>query len=439
MPTSAKSNRPLSIRTTRTVTDDSKMAGPIVETTEEVVDSPNPKYIEPVRFSARRNVEGEGSSVGRIILYVVVVVVVGVGLTLLIQNFVTGQGSTSTTTSSAVTSTEEVVSSVNISTLMKADSTATSLTPNTAYTTGDSSLGSAANDVSDAILDQFSYQAYETFSRTTWEFDGLESGKLPATTVVYSPIDSTVTVSFAGVDVSDAEMLQEFTVRTGNVVKIVGSKTDTAVSFVLSMSESGKYYVFVDNGTNVSLDIKTDTQLATVTSASSSSEAVTSSAVAATSSSSASAMTGAPAAPHYDNTASQNKQYVVSNVTGNGLYSETYYYIDYGDSFQFSWAMRNEGETQIPNATAELVTDSGKDYIEVKINNLGYELLHALGRSQANITIPTSSSKLVAVHTRGYSNGTATFWVELTEKTEFRLHSTQTYEGHQLLGIQVMD
>ncbi len=140
-----------------------------------------------------------------------------------------------------------------------------------------------------------------------------------------------------------------------------------------------------------------------------------------------------------DNDPGQEKQSVVSSVSGNDLISETYYYADGGNTFTFSWAIKGTGESVVPNATAEYITDNNKNYIEVKINNLAFEIMHNRGREKAVINISTASSNLVDVFTKGMSNGTATFWIEVRAKKDFRLYSTEDFGGYRLLSIQLFD
>jgi hypothetical protein len=415
-------------------------------TADEVKSVPTPAKLkptsdlEPVRFSRRQDLEKHDSPIGKIMMYIVVVVLVGVGLTLLVQSYITSQNANTDVVATDTEPTPVVtIPNATIATAVLADSAASSVNKNELFTSSDLSLGSSSNDASGVNISLLDHEVYTSFTRTSWTLEGLKSG-LPASKISYSAADKTVTVTFNGVANVDTGFLEEILVDVGNVESITGTKTDSGITFVLQLSASSKYYAFIVGGNKVVLDIKTDSQLnlpATPVATPTPSPAP---APAPTPTPTPVATGDAPAAPHYDNTMSQSKQYVASKVTGNSVYNDTYFYVDYGDSFQFSWAFRNTGEMSIPNASAELKTDTdGTFYIEIKINNLAQDLLAALGKTEPTVSIPTTSTNYESMQLKSFTGGVSTYNLNLRHKGDFRLHSTQTYEGYQLLGIQLKD
>lgn len=401
---------------------------------------------EPLRFSVRRDMSGEGSSIGRTVLYVIVVIVIGLGLVFLVQNYLTNQSNTGANDQATdQQDTEEVldIASADIAKVVLPDSAADNVHANDLFTSSALALGSAANPVENVKLSLMQYQAYTSFSRLSWQLTGVDAG-LPATSISYSGSDRTITVVFNGIDVEDDELLQEIPVSVGNVTKITAERTNDGVQFLIQLEAPSKYYAFVGGNNTVSLDIKTEEQLSQPTAGDTETETEEETPVEETGEEEeetpAPVVSGQqPTAPHYDNTASQSKQYIVSEVDDNSIISETYYYQDFGDSFQFSWAMRG-GDPAIPNASAEYVTQDNKDYIKVTINNLAFDLLHSQGKEKAKIDIPLTTSNIVDVFTDTFSGGTAVFMVEIrNDRSNFKLHSTVTYNNYQLVSLQVYD
>jgi hypothetical protein len=416
----------------------------------------NPSNVEPIRFSARNAFESEGSSAGRIVLFVIVVIILGVGLTFLIQNFVAsrngtaGQSSSSSTSSAAGIKTEFL----DIAGTTLPDSAASRVTSNELYTNSPLSLGSVNNVKADTKIEKLTHMVYDTFTTTSWTVTEGGTG-MPATNISYDAASKAVQVKFTKLDVADASITGPFDIAVGNVTRITTQQQADSITFSLQLAAASKYYAYVVGGNTLALDIKTEDELtmpastSSATASSSSSSSVSSSSSASSSSSSSATSSASSSTPtgstNYDNQLSQNKQSVVSTVTGNTIYNDTYYYIDYGDSFQFSWAMRNTGPESIPNATAELVDQDGVPYVKVTINNLAQDILAAQGKTKATITINTSSTNLVDVtreSTTGGSNsfsGTSVYMVQLKHKGNFRLHSTLTYNNYQLLSLQLAD
>lgn len=403
--------------------------------------------IEPIRFTVKREMEtgSDGGSIKRIMLFIGVVVFAGIGLILLVENFISNNNSPATDNTAQTdtqvdnTTPEIVVAAAEFSGVVRADSQATNVISNDQFTTDRSALGSLANNVEGVQISKVKYDSFQSFSRVAFEMTGLQQG-LPSTEVTYSAAQKQITVTFSGITVADKDLLQSLPVKVGNVQSITGSEAEGKLSFVLQLSAAGKYAVAVRGGNSVVIDIKTEAQLAIPTPETNPTEVAQQPTQPTPTQPEPSVPTsGAPAAPFFENVASKNKQYIVNNITGSNLISETYYYRDDPTSFLFSWAIRGVGEGFIPNATAEYITDAGVNYIEVKINNLSYDLLHSLGRDKAKIDISTLGSNLVDVFTKGFASGTATYWVEVRQQKDFKLYSTIDFNGYQLLTLELYD
>lgn len=404
---------------------------------------------EPLKFSVRRDSMNEGGSSRRVLIFILIVVALGLGLTFVVQGFINNQGNGGTATSSSTTSSEAVFSTpgAEIGDEEMPDADAPRQIANADYVDTELSLGSNANNTTTLNLEKFIYEPYETFSLTRFQLTEGAPG-LPAVKINYLATDLTVRVVFTGVGVTDLGLLQSIPVTVGNVKDFTSSIENGDLTIDIELMEESKYFAAVESGGTLALYIKTNTALAqpsstsTTTSEEMTSSSTTSSAPATTSStttSTAATTSSAAAGDSFTNQMSQTKQSIANSaISGNSLISETYYYQDTGNSFIFSWAMRN-GDPAVPNATAEYITDNGKDYIEVKVSNLQYDILHAKGREKAIINISTASSNLVDVYTKGFSGGTATFWVEVKAKKDFRLFATETYSTYRLLSLELAD
>ncbi|MCA9379415.1 hypothetical protein KC640_03220 [Candidatus Dojkabacteria bacterium] len=396
---------------------------------------------EPLRFSTRRDMGTENGAPHRVLIYVAIVIVLGLGLVMLVQGFIAGQGNTDSTPPAETEQTETVVDAIpgfTMAEFLLADSSAPKTVLNDQYVNSELALGSSNNDLTGITLENVTQEEYTSFSLFSWQLTDGAKG-LPATKISYA--SDQIVVTFTGLSAAEGtELMQGIDLSLGDVTKFTGEMTDSGLVFTLDLASAGKYAAFVDGGNKLVLFIKTEAQLMQ---APTTEEPAVEPEVPATEPEvpAETPVTETPSTgDNFDNTASTTKQYIVNNsATGNSIYSETYYYVDYGDAFQFSWAMRGVGTSSIPNASAEYITDGGKNYIEVKINNLGYDLLHNKGREKAVISVSTASSNLVDVYTKGFADGTATFWVETRAQKNFRLHSTETYGGYQLVSLWLAD
>src|SRR6185369_13731274 len=140
-----------------------------------------------------------------------------------------------------------------------------------------------------------------------------------------------------------------------------------------------------------------------------------------------------PTTLNYKNSFSQKKQYIVSNAVGNIIKENVYYYEDAGTYFEFSFGTKNQvGSKYIPNASAELITDSGKTYIEIVIKNLSQEVFKSYGITGTALThsgINLSNANFVRIDLKSFSGGTATYRMQIKRAADFRLLSEATVDG----------
>lgn len=386
---------------------------------------------------------GTHNSHGRVLLFILIVILVGAGalfLSLKLINEPVTNNNPNTATDNEVDSTA-TLTTVQIKQVLLASNA--SVASNDNFSISDQSLGSIESDTTTATISKFSYDPYPNVTRMTWEFEGLTASALPQVKATYLSFSKTASVEISNISPKDpVEMLNKFIPAIGNVTEInIGTVGDNTV-FTFKLKDEGKINLSRD-GNKVVLDIKSTSQLETP------STPVTPPPVAETPTPTPTPVpppvvnpTSKPPAPHYNNVASQSKQYISSEVSANNVYSSTYYYqyTTGAKSFEFSWAMSTDGGTAIPNASAELIESNGINYIEVKLFNLKYDLLHSKGREKATINLSTANSNLVDVFTKGFnlSEGTATFWVQLRKKGDFRLHSSYTEKGLKLVTIEVI-
>lgn len=391
---------------------------------------------EPLKFSVRRDMQTEGGNFRRTVIFLIIIVSLGVGLLLLVQSFIGNQAQQDNTTASSSTSSVQQIDGINIDNFESDDSLAFKSVTNSQYTSADLALGSSSNADKNVVLESLDHKIFSGFTETRFNLSSGAKG-LPQTQITYNPDTLIVSVTFQSLNPKAQDMLSKFAVSMGEVESIALKQKNKDLTVSLQLSEDGKFFAVVDGKNSLVLYTKSNTELTKPISSASSTSSTSS---VSSTSSAASSTSSASSGVNYENDPSQSKQSIVSNVTGNKLVSETYYYQKSPGTFSFSWAIRGLGESFIPNATAEYITDSGKTYIEVKISNLSYEIMHAKGRDKAVISISTAGSNLANVWTKGLSAGTATFWVETQHgKTDFQLFDTLTEGSYQLLTLKLWD
>lgn len=433
-----------------------KLKAPAVE---ETIEAPMPQgdsfsrssigsRFDPVRFSdIRRSAELKENSPSRTLIYVAVVVILGAVLLFLVQRFILNNDTPANTNQNTAIDTQDSVFGNEFVVIAddELSSTGVTVASNSSFTTSSSAVGSSSNNTGSIKLAEVSYQAYDKLSRTEFTLTGVTNG-LPAVEITYTASSKSLVVNFKDITAADALLIGTFEIPEGNIRSITGEETADSVKYTMTLASAGKYHVSID-GSVLRVDVKSEQQLTQPSEPTTETPTPTptpepSPTPTPTPTTPPASSGDQPDAPHYDNTASVNKQYISSDVTGNTVASSTYFYVDNGDAFQFSWAMQGTGEASIPNTVAEKKVINGVTFIEVTMSNLYYDLMHSQAKEKATIDIPTTGSAIVDVFTNAYDvdAGTATFRVQLRNPDAiFRLHSTLTWEGYQLVSLQVFD
>ncbi len=389
--------------------------------------------IHPERFDMSRfsdmNEEKENSF--RIIIYVVVIIIVGVGATLLVRSLISNNNPQETTEQTDNTTTQ-TPSPVTINATPVSDSNATDIPSNEILIDSAlQSLGSATVDANGVTVDTLSYNAYSSFGRLEFGMGGIDLG-LPKLTVEFDSLGTEMKLTIpTGVTVANdltAEILID------DIVESVTFDSSTSV-FTITLSEPSKYRTLIKDNSLV-IDFKSIAQIEEDEQEASEpvEEPVVEEPVAPTTDPSK------PTGNSYDNVFSRNKQYVTSSLTGNTIGMNETYFEDTGTHFELAWGAKNlVGESYIPNATAEMITEGGKTYIDVTIENLSaFVVANSLDQSKIPFTLATAnfvSSKVVS-----FSSGVAKIRVELKNAADFRLASEKTISGQtQVLVLQIKD
>lgn len=402
----------------------------------------NLEKMDKSRFSEMKEMESENSSL-RIIVYVLIVIVIGVGLALLVRQLIANQQPPSNSNQNPVSNPVSSNSALELSTTGVSDTLATNVAKNEDYL--DSALltlGDEGVDMESTSLDKIRYTDYSTFSRMIFDLSS-STAKLPKVNLAYDASKLTLTVEVVDL-VQIASSLRADLDVDSLVSEIRFDKVNT--KYIIFLTEKFKYRVYADKD-NLVIDFKTLTELAKpeaeeeepVTPPTAPTTPVTPVVPPTTSG-------NKPAAPHYENSFSQTKQYVSSAVTGATITLNNYYVWDEGTFFEFSWAEEGEiGDDYVPNASAELVTEGGVNYIDVTIENLkGANLSNGVTAAQIESVrgFSMAGANFVGVTRTSFdvATGKAVYRVELKKKADFQLLSQETYDGNsQILSIQIKD
>jgi hypothetical protein len=427
----------------------------------------HPERFDMSRFSDRK--EDEESSF-RIILYVLMVIVIGVGLALLVRYMISKNDDTDGTNddNTEVVETDDN-DTINIQTAVRADSTASNRPANADFvdssvvTLGDTSVAPA--NVSMASI---TYTPFTSFGRLEFATTGATS--LPRVTGTFDNQLKRLNIQFPS-NMQIGEEFKEDIQVSGIVDRITFNNNNNTYSVVFK--QSSKYRLSA-NGSTLVVDVKTEEQIAldvdteddttpTTTgtgTTSGSNTATTGSTTTGTtgtstatgtattgSSSSTTTTTGTTTKPttiNYKNDFSKNQQFIVSNVNTASITHNTFFYEDTANYFEFAFGGRNQvGEKFIPNATATLVKENGKVYIDLTIENLAGEAFTAEGITSTelkNRPIDLSGANFVKITRTSFSDGVAKYRIELKKEADFRLVSEPTIDGSiQVLAIQIKD
>lgn len=405
----------------------------------------HPEKMEQSRFSELRNLDDEKTNPLRIVIYAVIVIAIGVGAVFLVRSIVSNNQSTDDQQQDQTTD-ENIVedsSAFSISLTPKSDTTASNLASNDDYV--DSSvvtLGDSNLDMTQVELTGIRYERYTTFARTTFDFEG-NSSTLPKTNINFDSVRRELTVSFEGL-VTIAEELKSQK-QINDIVRSIRYNADEN-QFVIIFGDDSKYRVFQSSG-NLSIDVKTldelekpdpqepvaqdnedTTPLPSTTPPSSSGNK--------------------PAAPYYENSYSQNRQYISSNVKTNSIAFNNYWVWDQGTFFEFSLGINNSsGDDLIPNATSYYEEEDDKIYLVLEIENLTNApfsisktrtIEQLIQDSGASISPAGVNFKMVELVS--FTNGKATYRLEVKTKSNYSL-LTQVVEASnsQIVSLRIQD
>lgn len=405
----------------------------------------NPDKMEKSRFTEIKAPVEEKSNPMRIVIYAVIVIIVGVGLAFLVRTLINNNndgGSDNNTTQPPVSSPveENDENAYEISLVAKSDSTATNLTSNDQYSNSEvTTLGNSTLNMTSVELNTISYDKYQSFARTTFEFTG-NNGTLPKSIVAYSSTDNEIRVEFPGLTEINQALLT--TEDINDLVTSISYDTSTS-EFVLELKEASKYRAF-NLGGNLAIDIKTVKALN-----SSTDESTTPPSNGGNTGTTTPPSSGTkPAAPHYTNEFSENQQYISSAVTTNTIGFNNFWIWDQGSFFEFSLGEINAvGDQYIPNATAYYDEENGQEYLMLEISNLSNAPFSQTKSRTLENLIETSGASInpanvnfVKVDLVSFTNGTATYKIEVKQKADFKLVSQANYDGtSQLLSVQIED
>jgi len=395
----------------------------------------HPERFDMTRFSERRD---EEESSFRIILYVIVVVAIGVGLALLVRYLISNN--TESTEDTPEDTTEEVEESAfDINTLTQADSLAEDAPTEADFTTAEETIiGSEEAVASGLNLSAIAFDRYTTFARLEFTLDGVtEATEVPITTINYDASAQEIEV------ILDADITVDTTLTTTETIaEVVETVSYDGITNTFSIFLSDETpYVATTTATGFRIDLQAEDESAdedTTEETPETSEDETSE------TETEEPDPNRPTGVSYDNDFGSDKQFITSEVTGNTIAQNTFFYEDAGEYFEFAWGSTNKvGDDYVPNATAEYVTEGGTSYIEVTLDNLSEEAFqnyNITGTNLDNTNLDLSATPFVRVDRVSFEGGTATYRIQVSRQTTFRLFSEPTVDGTtQVIGIQIRD
>lgn len=397
---------------------------------------------QPIRFSEMDEPGNGRGRVVRVALFGAVIVLIGIGAILAIEN-ANKDAATNGNTNSSSTSTVAQVPGYDISRTVLTDDEAGTVPRNGDFSNAQLALGSAANAGETILIEQLNYDVFSSVTRLTWELSGITSG-FPPISVNYDTNANIATVIFTGVDVAVQQMLTSVMPTIGSVDSITASSTSDGVQFTLQFNETVKYAASISSALGeFTLDVKTNAQLNVSASSSSASSTVSTTTSTTSASVTSSASTSsAVAGQKLDNSFSEDMQTISSGLS-NTVMMRNYFFQDFGPHFEFSWTFQGTGAQSVPpKVEAKYITDSGKSYIEVKMEGIAEDLFQARSWPTAS----TGSANLqyanfVRVIFKGWDSGTkiSTYWVEVKGQEPFRLHATGVRNDQQKVTIEIKD
>jgi hypothetical protein len=397
----------------------------------------NPERLDQARFTEIQESTASESNSLRIIIYIAIVIAVGVGAAILVRNMST------TTTPEPTTETPDdedtVVEEKNfeVSTTVKANSAATNAPKESDFVSSlTSKVGDSATTLSTATLDKVMIDKFQSFDRVTLTFS---TAKLPSITVNLAQNKKTLSIPLTGI--KDVAEDIETTAVINNV--ITQYQYNSAVPEIsLTFAEAVEYRVSVV-GNVLTLDLKKESVSLETTTPTPTEEEETP----VVEEEETPVVDGAkPAAPHYTNPFSMNKQYISSAVTTNTIGYNNYFVYDANSYFEFSIGAEGlGGDANTPNAVASYVTEGGKNYIQLEVDNLSNTPFQvSRGKTAAQIQSETgldvSGANFVGISLVSFSGGKAIYKIEVKNKADFNLSMEEWTDGTtDILSIQIKD
>lgn len=409
----------------------------------------NPEKMDQTRFSEMRDLEEERTSPMRIVIYAIIVIIIGVGAAFLVRTLISNNqqpNNNQTQQPSQDEPEEEEPSSYVVSLTPKNDTTATNLAKNSDYVDSATvSLGDATLTMTNVALEAMKYDRYTSFARLTMDLNGGGS-KLPKTTINYDSAKNQLTVAFQGLTKITEELLEEKSIN--DIIDSISYDTDNSY-FVIKFSEKSKYRV-VQSGGDLIIDVKTLTELAkpeTQTPVADDEEPGTTPPTTTPPTTTPPSGTK-PAAPHLENPFSQNTQYLSTAVSTNTLGFNNYWIWDEGTFFEFSMGQTDVvGDQYVPNTTAYLKEESGKNYLYLEVENLSNAPFNQSKSRTLEELVQTSGAAVdpakvnfVKIDLVSFTGGKATYKIELKKKADYKLIAQKTYDDSTtIISLQIKD
>ena len=403
----------------------------------------NPDRFDMNRFSEMREEEYEENSM-RIIIYVIVVIVIGVGLAFLARYYMTSTSDNNKQDTSQNTVDEnknipkdekisEKDDAITINTSLLSDSSAINLAKdNKDYVTDlTKPIGIESYDTKTTTnLDKIAYQKYQTFTRLSLEFSGInEINQIPLSNINLT--DESLLIEL------NPSILINNNIPKENLINDLVNKLDINTNIIKINLREKIAYRLHDEGNTLIIDIKTIKQIEA-------NEEILENEIKDTEEKKEVTNTTLKTS----NSFSKDKQYITSYVKNNSIQMNEVYYEDiYGSDgninlytyFELAFGSRgNVGNNFIPNAQAELVETDSKTIIKLVIKNL--EEIQFKDITIDDLSFDTSGINFINAKLDSFKDGTAEILVEIKKPAEFRLVSEPTVSGKtQVLALQIKD
>lgn len=394
----------------------------------------NPERLDQTRFTEIQESSANESNSLRIIIYIAIVIAIGVGAAILVKNLSTNAPvETPPVSTPETTLVEEKAFQVSNT---KANAAATNAPSDSDFVSSlTSKVGDSATLLSTADLETLFVEKYQSFDRLKFTFS---TAKLPSITINLSQDNKTLSIPLKGIR-SVAEDIKTNLLINNIITQYAYNSTIPQIT--LTFDDPIVYRISVTQNV-LTIDLKhesvsLDPTATPTTPAEETPEVVESEPV---------ADGEKPNAPHYTNEFSMNKQYISSAVTGNTIGYNNYFVYDARSYFEFSLGAEGlGGDANTPNATAFYVTEGGKNYIQLEVENLSNTPFQiSKGKTAAQVQSETgldmSTANFVGISLVSFEGGKAIYKVEVKNKADFTLSIQEWTDGKtDILSLQIED